>query len=43
MFSGIISALGIVKHITFNDIYSVDIEIQKINLQQFLDWIKAGV
>ena len=35
MFSGIIAALGIVKKITFNDIYSVDIEITKINLEDF--------
>ena len=35
MFSGIISALGIVKNITFDDIYSVDIEIQKMNLEDF--------
>ena len=35
MFSGIISALGIVKSITYNDIYSVDIEITKINLEDF--------
>ena len=35
MFSGIISALGTVKNISFKDIYSVDIEIQKINLEDF--------
>ena len=35
MFSGIISALGIVKNITYNDIYSVDIEVKKINLEDF--------
>ena len=35
MFSGIISALGVVKSITYNDIYSVDIEITKINLEDF--------
>ena len=35
MFSGIISALGTVKNITYNDIYSVDIEITKINLEDF--------
>ena len=35
MFSGIISALGIVKNISYNDIYSVDIEIKKINLEDF--------
>ena len=35
MFSGIISALGNVKNITYNDIYSVDIEITKINLEDF--------
>ena len=35
MFSGIISALGVVKNITYNDIYSVDIEIVKINLEDF--------
>ena len=33
MFSGIISALGVVKKITYNDIYSVDIEVKKINLE----------
>ena len=35
MFSGIISALGIVKNITYDDIYSVDIEITRINLEDF--------
>ena len=35
MFSGIISALGIVKNITYDDIYSVDIEITRINLDDF--------
>ena len=35
MFSGIISALGIVKDITYNNIYTVDIEITKINLKDF--------
>ena len=35
MFSGIISALGVVKNITYNDIYSVDIEVRKINLEDF--------
>ena len=35
MFSGIISALGIVKNITYNNIYTVDIEIIKINLEDF--------
>ena len=35
MFSGIISALGVVKNITYNDIYSVKIEIKKINLEDF--------
>ena len=35
MFSGIISALGVVKKITYNDIYSVDIEVKKINLEDF--------
>ena len=35
MFSGIISALGIVKNISFNDIYSIDIAIQRINLENF--------
>ena len=35
MFSGIISALGVVKNITYNDIYSFDIEIKKINLEEF--------
>ena len=35
MFSGIISALGVVKNIAFNDIYTVDIEITKINLEDF--------
>ena len=35
MFSGIVSALGIVKNITFNNIYSVDIEIIRINLEDF--------
>ena len=35
MFSGIISALGNVKNITYNDIYSIDIEITKINLEDF--------
>ena len=35
MFSGIISALGVVKNITYNDICSVDIEVKKINLEDF--------
>ena len=35
MFSGIIAALGVVKNITYNDIYSFDIEIKKINLEEF--------
>ena len=35
MFSGIISALGVVKNITYNDIFSVDIEVKKINLEDF--------
>ena len=35
MFSGIISALGIVKSITNNVIYSIDIEVKKINLEDF--------
>ena len=35
MFSGIISALGVVKNISYNDIYSVDIEVKKINLEDF--------
>ena len=35
MFSGIISALGTVKNITYDDIYSVDIEITRINLEDF--------
>ena len=35
MFSGIISALGIVKSITYDDIYSVDIEITRISLEDF--------
>tara|TARA_Y100001954_G_C15602848_1_gene498898 strand:+ start:188 stop:820 length:633 start_codon:yes stop_codon:yes gene_type:complete len=35
MFSGIISALGVVKNITCNDIYSFDIEIIKVNLDDF--------
>ena len=35
MFSGIIAALGVVKNITYNDIYSFDIEIKKINLEDF--------
>ena len=35
MFSGIISALGVVKNITYNDIYSIDIEVKKINLEDF--------
>ena len=35
MFSGIISALGVVKNITYDDIYSFDIEIKKINLEEF--------
>ena len=35
MFSGIVSALGMVKNITFNNIYSVDIEIIRINLEDF--------
>ena len=35
MFSGIISALGIVKNITYDDINSVDIEITRINLEDF--------
>ena len=35
MFSGIISALGTVKNITYKDIYSVEIEIKKINLDTF--------
>ena len=35
MFSGIISALGVVKNITYDDIYSIDIEVKKINLEDF--------
>lgn len=35
MFSGIISALGVVKNIVYSDIYSVDIEVKKINLEDF--------
>ena len=35
MFSGIISALGVVKNIFHSDIYTVDIEIKKINLDDF--------
>ena len=35
MFSGIISALGVVKNITHKDIYSVDIKIKKIHLDDF--------
>ena len=35
MFSGIIAALGVVKNITHDDIYSFDIEIKKINLEEF--------
>ena len=35
MFSGIIAALGVVKNITYDDIYSFDIEIKKINLEGF--------
>ncbi len=35
MFSGIISALGNVKNIVYNGIYSVDIEILTINLEDF--------
>ena len=35
MFSGIIAALGVVKNITYNNIYSFDIEIKKINLEEF--------
>ena len=35
MFSGIISALGVVKNIAYSDIYTVDIEIKKINLDDF--------
>ena len=35
MFSGIVSALGKVKSISYNDIYTVDIEICKINLDDF--------
>ena len=35
MFSGIISALGNVKNITYNNIYSIDIEITKIHLEDF--------
>ena len=35
MFSGIISALGVVKNITHSDIYSVDIEVKKINIEDF--------
>ena len=35
MFSGIIAALGVVKNITNDDIYSFDIEIKKINLEEF--------
>lgn len=35
MFSGIISALGVVKNITYNDIYSFEIEIKKVNLADF--------
>ena len=37
MFSGIIAALGIVKKITFSNIYSIDIEIKKITLDEFED------
>ena len=35
MFSGIISALGVVKNIIYNDIYTFNIEIKKINLDEF--------
>jgi len=35
MFSGIIAALGVVKNVTFDNIYSFDIEIKKINLEEF--------
>ena len=35
MFSGIIAALGVVKNITYDDIFSFDIEIKKINLEEF--------
>ena len=45
MFSGIIAALGVVKNITYNDIYSFDIEIKKINLEEFEEsnnFIKIG-
>ena len=35
MFSGIISALGSIKNITYDEIYTVDIEIIKINLEDF--------
>ena len=35
MFSGIIAALGVVKNISYDDIYSFDIEIKKINLEEF--------
>ena len=35
MFSGIISALGSIKNITYDEIYTVDIEIKKINLEDF--------
>ena len=43
MFSGIISALGVVKNITFNDIYSVDIEVKKINVLIYLKVSKVEV
>ena len=42
MFSGIVAALGVVKNITYNDIYSFDIEIKKINLEEFEDGISPG-
>ena len=35
MFSGIISALGVVKNITYDDIYTIDIEVKTINLEEF--------
>ncbi|MDC3063245.1 riboflavin synthase [Alphaproteobacteria bacterium] len=35
MFSGIISAIGVVKNITHNQIHSIDIEIKQINIDDF--------
>ncbi len=35
MFSGIVSALGVVEKITFNEIFSIDIKIKQITLGEF--------